>query len=298
MRRVGMAIAVALCGLSTSADAQQRIEWKQVITTPKGSNLPKGAKADILGIELGDSYAELKPKLDALLAESIATKPRAPQSLSEQMASETQGESSSGPLSERKTVIRSSQAPGAASLAAEYVGNIHVKRELPGTGKVKLTEYIRIRLSAPSSGHQVLGLERILDAGAEENQFRVADVLDGLKAKFKAEPSMIRTDPQSTHYRFQFNNGQSVTNTDSLYCQPQYDLNDSAAVSRINPKGDCDVVLIVIVVHGISKAHAKSLRFTLSDNERTKANVTADFEYIRTNMNNFLNQQRGAAPKL
>lgn len=296
-RLIATTMLCASCCAASHAVAQHKIEWQDVMKSPKGMNLPAGLKADILGIELGDSYAELKPKLDALVAEAL-NKPRGPVSNDARMLAELTGDAMSGPMTELKIVIRSSQAPGANALA-EYVGQINIRREMPGTRKISVIDYLTLRLSAPSSGHQVLGMERYIDTRDEENHYRVEDVMGGLKAKFKSEPVITRSDAQSTLYRFQFNNGQAVAgNPVNLNCVAQYDLKESNAIARINPTGECDVVLLVNVVHGISKAHARSVRMALSDNERTKANVTADFKYIQGKLNEFLNQPRGTAPKL
>ena len=70
-------IMLALAGAG-AAHAQKQIEWKQVYNMPKGLNQPKGVSLDILGIELGDTYAEVKAKLTKLLAETAAPpKPQA-----------------------------------------------------------------------------------------------------------------------------------------------------------------------------------------------------------------------------
>ncbi|WP_375415551.1 hypothetical protein [uncultured Bradyrhizobium sp.] len=65
--------------LGGAARAQQpAIQWKQTINVPKGLNLPRDTKVDILGIELGDTYDEVKAKLERLLAESTPPKPKEP----------------------------------------------------------------------------------------------------------------------------------------------------------------------------------------------------------------------------
>ena len=75
MKRASCVVLGVVAALAATQARTQTIQWKQSINLPKGLNLPKDVKADILGIELGDSYDELKPKLDALLKESIKQPP-------------------------------------------------------------------------------------------------------------------------------------------------------------------------------------------------------------------------------
>ena len=58
------------------------------------------------------------------------------------------------------------------------------------------------------------------------------------------------------------------------------------------------VYLDVRVKPGITKDHAHTIFFTLSDNARTKANLTADFGFFDTYFNDFQAKAKGVAPKL
>jgi hypothetical protein len=60
-----------LLATSESALAQQ-IEWSQTLNLPKGLNLPQGVKGDMLGIELGESYAQVKARIEAIRQETKA----------------------------------------------------------------------------------------------------------------------------------------------------------------------------------------------------------------------------------
>lgn len=63
---------VSLLALTNFTFAQQQgIEWKQTLNIPKGQNLSR-ERADILGIEIGDTYAEAKAKLQKLVLEAAA----------------------------------------------------------------------------------------------------------------------------------------------------------------------------------------------------------------------------------
>lgn len=155
----GMTLAFALCN---PASAQQQVEWKQTLNMPKGINLPKDVRGEILGIELGDTYAEAKPKLEKLLTESVPpAKPRPPnnadlqgmspraQAMAEarrreldSLVNETMGEGTEVPLTETKTGLRF-QAPSGFIVTATYVSDIIIKRVLPGSTKENIRDTTR-----------------------------------------------------------------------------------------------------------------------------------------------------------
>jgi hypothetical protein len=256
----------------------QEFEWKQTVNVPKGQNMPKDVKANVLGIEVGDTYAELKPKLDALVPESI--RPKTP------------------PYTEKKTVFRI-QTPGAQGMAGaiSYVGQIDMLRNLKGSGVPTIDDEISLRLSAPSSGQQVLGLSRLLTYHNQADQPRVAELIAQLKQKFRAEPQVF---DGGTLYRFQFRKGQAFVppNASRLSCMDQYLEDKAQNIDRINAKGECDVYLDVRFGFGITKDHAYTILFTLSDNERTKANLAADFAFFDAYITSFQAKAKGVAPKL
>jgi len=293
--RAGIA-ALTLLGWTGAAMAQQDIVWKQVVNTPKGLNMPTGVKADILGIEVGESYAEAKPKLERLLAEAVKPPPRTE---AQKRSAEMMGESSAPPVQEKKAVFRFS-TPGSSSFtAASFVNEIVLRRELPGTTKQNITENITVVFSAPSSGSQVLGIARTIDYPAEGDQPRLSELMGQLKEKFRASPQTYELGP-SIKYVFQFDNGRVAVPPKpySEYCALYYAASQSNVIPGINRTGDCDVVLFVEVRYGISKDHVKTVKFTLSDNERTKANVGADFAFFDSYVKNLQTQTKGAAPKL
>ena len=256
----------------------QEIAWKQTVNIPKGHNMPKDVKANVLGIEVGDTYAEVKSKFDTLAPESI--RPNAP------------------PYKEMKTVFRI-QTPGAQGMAGtiSYVGQMDMLRNLKGTGVPSIDDAISVRLSAPSSGQQVLGLSRGLTYHNEADQPRVSELTALLKQKFHSDPQIF---DNGTLYRFQFRKGQAFVpqNAKSWSCSDQYREDKADNIPRINASGECDVYLDVRFVFGITKDHASKILFTLSDNERAKANLAADFAFFENYFNDFQGKAKGVAPKL
>lgn len=295
MKRASCVVLGVVAALAATQARTQTIQWKQSINLPKGLNLPKDVKADILGIELGDSYDELKPKLDALLKESIKQPP--PQrTRSQKRAAEGMGNDDSPPLIEDTTVIRV-QTPGGFIEPASYIGQIRLKRELPGTGQRTIDDHISIRLSAPASGNQVLGLMRTIFYRVPEDQPRVSEIMARLKEKYKTTPQ-DHSSGNSLFYRFQFDNGRAINppNASLITCPADYVIETADSVA--NREGNCDVVLIVRITAGLTKDHAEKIEFTLSDNERTKANKDADFGFIESYVRDMQGKAKGVAPKL
>lgn len=272
------ALAAALGIASIAGASAQEIDWKQTVNIPKGQNMPKDVKANVLGIEVGDTYAELKAKLDALAPESI--RPTTP------------------PYKEMKTVFRI-QTPGAGGMtgAISYVGQIDILRNLKGTGVPTIDDQMNIRLSAPSSGHQVLGLSRVVSHNNEADQPRVSELLAQLKQKFRSDPQVF---DNGTLYRFQFRKGQAFVpaNARALSCMDQYREDNADNIQRINANGECDVYLDVRFKPGITKDHAHTIFFTLSDNARAKTNLAADFAFFDSYFHNYQENAKGVAPKL
>jgi hypothetical protein len=75
-------------------------------------------------------------------------------------------------------------------------------------------------------------------------------------------------------------------------------MNTSGDIPRINQGGGCDVVFVVEFQLGMSSDHAKYIKMTLSDNERTKANVGADFAFFDAYARDLQARSRGTPPKL
>jgi hypothetical protein len=289
----GAAVVLALCG---RADAQQKVEWKQTVNTPKGLSLPKDVKADFLGIELGDTYAEAKPKLQKLLSEAMGP-PKASGSTPDRSSSEMTGESQAEPLSEAIMELRL-QTPG-GFITASYPGQLTLARKMKGTTNQPIRDQIDVTFSAPSSGQQVIGASRSINYMAQGDQPRISQILAGIREKFKVEPQQIN----STDYRIQFDDGRGyvpATVNPSTGCVIEYKMQGarmSDVATAVNKTGKCDVVLLIQFQYGISNDHAQAVTFHLSDNERTKINLSADFAFLK-NYASGMQSGQGAAPKL
>jgi hypothetical protein len=97
-------------------------------------------------------------------------------------------------------------------------------------------------------------------------------------------------------YVWQFDNGRPVKR--DLTCSEQHGQSDENWLPNINASGNCDVLLTIMFNYGISPDHAQYMRFILSDVERTRLNLTADFAYVRDFIHNYQASTRGATPKL
>lgn len=317
MKRALCVFGIATCVFFTNAAAQTQpqIEWKQTINLPKGLNQPPGVKVDIMGIELGDTYAEVKAKLQKLAAEvaphvrPAASPPPAvdPSSLAA-MDSQVLGTSDSlnrreqdimggvsnlPPYKEMRTQFNL-RTPG-GFLSASYTGQISLERELPGTGSQKIRENYEVWLSAPSSGHQVIGIKRFINYRNKDDQPRVSELMASLAQKLRATPQAL-----TGMFRFQFNDGRPFVpaNANNVSCRIGIGANSPEGAAIVNKSGDCDVVMDINVGYGMSNDHASSLTFTLNDNERTKQNVLADFAFFQNYTNEVQSRNKGVAPKL
>lgn len=273
----GAVLAASLAVAEPSA-AQEQLVWRQTLNLPRGLNLPAGVKADILGVEVGETYAEARPKLQALLADSQP--PHA--------------------FDDRSITITMQSPNMSARVQATYQGEIHVRRRLAGTTAARINEEIVVHFSAPSSGHQVLGIKRTINY-EQPDEPRVSELIQRLAEKFGTQPQVFNEPPGYTEYRFQFNDGRAFVpppralKTD---CYNWHVIDSSQNLPLANRTGTCDVVLNVHVQHGISRDHARSLIFHLSDNQRTRENVGADYAFFQTYLNELANRSRGVAPRL
>jgi len=297
MKRAMMAFgAVLLC--ANAAHADQEIQWKQVVNVPKGANQPQGVSVDILGLELGDTYAQAKAKLEKLAAETGTPKASAPPTSAAAMMQRQLGQMSGAaddarPLREVVNTMRL-QTPG-GFLTASYTGQIHLERKLPGSTPQGIRESIQVWLSAPSSGHQVIGVVRSMTFYENADQPRVSELIARLSEKLKTRPQVFER-----KFRFQYNDGQAYVppNPTVITCSVDMSANSPDAARNANRQGNCDVILDVSVGPGISEDHAKSLEFTLSDNERTRQNVSADFQFFSNYARSLQSAPGGAGPKL
>ena len=319
MKRAAMAVGVAVLaiGSASTGHAQQQIQWKQVYNMPKGANQPKGISLDILGIELGDTYAEAKAKLEKLAAEYAAPpKPQAPpqavnpsslaqmdaamlgtmDGLNRREQDMLSGVSNRPPLSEQKTIIRY-QTPGGI-ISAEYVGQITMRREIPN-GNAKISEIIDVHFSAPSSGAQVFAVKRDLSYNNGE-QAPVAQVVQILKDKMRAEAQMVEV--TKNVYRYQYDGGRLVAfnpPTPRGECTALFvGTQTRSALKNVNANGVCDIMFETNFTFGISTNHARRIEFFLSDQERAKNNKEADYAYVESYIRDLQSQSKGTAPKL
>jgi hypothetical protein len=296
MKRATLAAAliVASCGLG-HAQKTQPIEWKQMANTPKGLNLPSGVKVDIIGFELGEPYSEARAKLAAYFKEALKDNPKPPPADPYAMDDFTPGQR----INEERTQFRLQAPNQAAIIDAVFVSNIHTNMSKERPGRKSLEESIKINLSAPSSGHQVLGIERHVHFPEASDQPRISEVIAMLSQKLGGQPQVISRSP-STVVRYQYNNGKLFVPARSDYssCMHRGEVVDQAALREINPSGDCDVVYELTASHGISPDHASHLKFQLSDNERAKANGTADYAFFSSYIKSLQQNVKGAAPKL
>lgn len=291
-------VAAALLLAMTGICQAQEIEWKQTLNIPKGQNISRD-RADMLGIEFGDTYAEAKAKLQKLGSEGI--QPKAPGgNAMERMRMEHRMQAAGAAptlrLSEDQKVFQF-QAPGHSQImTASYIGKLKLTRRLPGSGSATIEETIIVHLTSPASGHQVVAMERYINY-PEADQPQLSDIIGQMQAKFNAEPHI-----HLNTFKFQFDGGQDVKPVPSKslnLCTPAITaLDDFNAVRQVNKSGDCDVVMVLDVTRGISQNHASALRFYFGDNERIKANGTADYAYVDGYIKSLQSRTRGAPPKL
>jgi hypothetical protein len=299
MKHAFWAAGAALLALTVTAHAQQSIQWKQVSNLPKGLNQPQGMKLDILGIELGDTYQEVKAKLQKLADEYPAPPKAAGNTANDFMLrqlNQMSGVSDLPPMEEINTIIRY-QTPG-GQITAEFVGQIFLRRKLPN-GNSKIDETIHVLLSAPSSGAQVYAVRRSLSYG-NNAQTKIAQFLAALKDKMggaQAQP----IDPSGSAYRYQFDNGRLVAlnppTPDGQCAVGVVGSETRSFLKSINASGVCDVSLVARFGFGISREHASSAEFYLSDQERAKANKETDYAFVESYVRG-LQSHSGAAPKL
>ncbi len=280
--RTQFTAAAALLAMIGIAHAQQDIEWKQIINVPKGEYMPRGSD-DILGIGLGDSYTDAKKKLQALQAEALPLPAGA-----------------QDPLKETRKVFRIG-VPGASTVVtAAFVSKLTLTRQLKGSTASPTQETIEVYLSAPSSGQQVIGVRRYITYNAESDQPRLSEMLAQLRNKMRSDPQAFPT-PSSTVLRYQYDEAKPVVpaKPSPVSCQTSlHALDDANQLQNVNQSGDCDALLEISVNFGISRDHAKSMIFTLNDNERVKANLTADYKYVSLYVRDLQELTRGAPPKL
>ena len=223
---------------------------------------------------MGDSYAEAKAKLEALKAEGIP--------------------SQSDYTREVKIQFKL-PAPG-GFVAASYIGQVLFNRHLAASVLAGTSDNLSLRFSAPSSGHQLIGMTRVLQYPTQADEPRVSELLARLSERMGGPPQRFH----NKLYKFQFAKWRLVAppGATQISCEPQYNVSTSGDVGRINAARDCDIVLVVEFQLGMSADHAKYIKFTLSDNERAKSNVGADFAFFDAYAADLQSRSRGVQPKL
>jgi hypothetical protein len=269
--------------MDTSGASAQQIEWAQTVNLPKGANLPQGVSADILGIELGESYASAKPKMERLYNDSPAS-------------------DFSKTLNEGDRTLRSGM-PGAAALTVTHPALIQLMTIVPGAGKGHIRETLSVYFSAPSSGAQVVGISRSIAYPDHADQPRIADLIERLKERLKSAPQ-IYPERQHVQYRFVFHQGRVAdpSKQNSATCNADYGIPtvpvSASDVPNWNRERACDVTLRLEIVYGVSKDHVGRINFLLSDNERAKQNFMADYAFFEGYVKRIQDKTKGAVPKL
>lgn len=284
--------AIVLAGLfGASAAAEEEIVWKQVLNVPKGANLAPGATWDVLGISPGDSYAEVRPRLDALLAESIP--PVAPKN---ETTAALLGQDTSKPLEEVKLSIYL-PVPGGSNIKATYMDRVELKRQLKGTGPRPIEDNITLRFSTPASGNQVLSIVRSINYYEHTDQIRINQMIKTVVTKYGMAARVTKHD-KSTEVKLIFDNGTAFKPANIMEECASWMPMDINEIDKINPTDRCDVVLEITFAHGISDDHASSIRFLIDDYARGKENLTADRQYFDSYLDDVRSRTAGQAPKL
>lgn len=238
-----LALAATALGLvATPSYAQQQHQWKPASTIPKGANMPAGVKADILGIELGATFAEAKAALQKLAAE---------------------GEQPRRPVQE-ETGVAVFPLPNGQTSKANFGQRLILQRLLPGKTADKPQEGLMLVFSRPSSGNQLVALVRDITYESRTDQPLISEIAAALDKKFGGK-GYVKDTGNAVEYGYPFTNG--VLETVNA-CQ----IDDSK----------CAVSLVVQFTRGPSSDHAKKITFKLTDNARKRANDAADEAYKKS----------------
>lgn len=268
----GLSISLFAYGAPGASYAQSKVEWSQVLDIPKGAKMPRGVKAEILGIETGDTFEEAKAKLEKLAAEWGVTVP----------------------IRRVQSVMRY-QGIGVPT----HFSRLEWRHDRKGVTNRPISEQITVFFSSPASGHQVVAIERLITYVEPRDQPRLSELLPQLAQKYGGQPQMVMSGSGTAQYRFQYNDGRLFVprNASIISCALQHHAN-AQTLNRINETGDCDVILQVQTNYGISPDHIESLSFKLSDNDRVKANFGADYKFLEPQLQQMLEKTRGSSPKL
>ena len=260
----------AALGFVAGAAAEDKIVWRQVFTYDASQSEPAGVSLDILGIAIGDTFADAKAKLERIAQEN-------------------------GGNDKVKIVESFFRLPTGSGA--------FIQTKFPSILKLRTSVgEISVYVSSPASGAQVYGVERLLSYYDKTKQVKISTLIPQVAEKYGVAPGISSEFGNALSYRIQFDNRQAVDTVSDptsqcsargmrVWGQTERDLN------RINPKGDCDVIIDIEFNRGISKDHAKAIGFYVADLERAKAVLTADYQYFRDYIEQ-LKSGGGETPKL
>lgn len=279
-----LAGAVGLVLASMTGAHAQQFQWSQVKDLPRGLNMPDGIKADVVGIEAGMNLDDARQILKKLQDEVPQSKRDA-------------GDKSAPPWDETRTVFT---LPTSPPQRIEFVSKIQLIRDLPGKAGDAMREVIVVHTSAPSSGNQVLSVERTIYYLQAEQPTR-DDMMVALKEKYRAEPFVRNLSHQATA-DFAFGKGIALrlTESASAFCgniingyERGYGASDLISLPR-----KCDVTISAVMETGISDRHIKTLYVNLTDTQRAKENLVADYAFIDKYVKELQSKTKGVPPKL
>lgn len=292
--RIIASLATMLAASITGAHADE-VQWSQILDTPKDLNLPSDVRPDILGIALGDTLSEVRAKLEALDPQAMAASgmampdPGDVQAMAQYMALKRAGNDMSAPFNEQ---IMTLYLQGPTPIEASYISSFTLERTPEGN----TTESLTIQFSAPSSGSQVLLVQRHIEYADQASQIRVGELLDAIAAKMGSAPDAL----DNGAFAYQFDGGSRVPaegGYDCYYFASTWGDSPNA-LQNINPEGRCDAAYGIQIAPGMSQDHARAVTFVLYDNERAKANLAADFQFFNDYAAQVQNSTGGATPKL
>ena len=276
-RLAACAITAFASFMPASASFAAEMQWKQTLDIPVGKGMPQGVSADILGIQIGDSYDVAKSKVEKIIA--------------------GQPDGAKASMQEFFRAFQM-QVHGGEFVETKYPSQLQLKID---GGTTEVDEEIHLHFSAPSSGAQLYSIERHIWYNKHEVQPRISDLLASLTQKYKATPFDYVADGSSVTRAFVFDDGRALTPAPNTKtdCTAMGALPDTEDYLRtINYSGKCDIVLSLQTDYGISDDHAEYIRFDLGDAERAKANAQADYQYFRDYVSGLASGTAGTGPKL
>lgn len=193
------------------------------------------------------------------------------------------------------------RSPGTVTrIKANYVSKLVMERTLPSQSGKGAHEQITLRFSAPSSGQQVTSIRRSLSYYAEIDQPRISELIAQLSQKMKTQPQTFQYD-KDNRYLFQFSKGEpflpKVRQRDPQ-CHAHTEIPTEEHVSSINKDGTCSIAMFLFANFGMSRDNARSLTFTLADNDRVKSTAGADYAFFNDYLRSLQERTKGNTPKL